>query len=219
MSTFSPPLLPQEVLTRNHALLCTVGFLILLPVGVLVARYTRTFTPVWFPAHFVIQLFLSGPVIFAGWYYGHQATKTFETPNFSDPHEKMGLALLILYVIQLSLGLFTHYVKLRSPFGAGTRPPQNYFHVLLGLAILGLAAEQVHYGMYTEWALGTGNEHPVPKSAKSAWLALVVIFWVLYAIGLAFVPRQFTQEKEARSSSGNSKSDEVGLRNSNNTAA
>lgn len=102
----------------------------------------------WFPAHFVIQLFLSGPVIFAGWYYGHQATKTFGTPNFSDPHEKMGLALLILYVIQLSLGLFTHYVKLRSPFGAGTRPPQNYFHVLLGLAILGLAAEQVRYSTW-----------------------------------------------------------------------
>lgn len=82
-------------------------------------------------------------MIFAGWYYGHQATKTFGTPNFTDPHEKMGLALLILYVIQLSLGLFIHYVKLRSPFGAGTRSPQNYFHVFLGLVILALAAEQV----------------------------------------------------------------------------
>jgi len=131
----------------------------------------------------------------------------------------MGLALLILYVIQLSLGLFIHYVKLRSPFGAGTRSPQNYFHVFLGLVILALAAEQVHYGMYTEWALGTGNAHPVPKSAKSAWLALVVVFWALYAIGLALVPRQFTKEKDARSSSGNSQSEEKGLRNSDNTAA
>lgn len=41
-STF--PLLPIEVMARNHALLCTIGFLILLPFGTLVARYARTFT-------------------------------------------------------------------------------------------------------------------------------------------------------------------------------
>lgn len=40
----SIPLLPIEVYARNHALLCTIGFLILLPVGTLVARYARTFT-------------------------------------------------------------------------------------------------------------------------------------------------------------------------------
>ncbi len=38
------PLLPIEVYARNHALLCAIGFLILLPVGTLVARYARTFT-------------------------------------------------------------------------------------------------------------------------------------------------------------------------------
>lgn len=41
-STF--PLSPIEQKARTHALLCTIGFLILLPVGTLVARYTRTFT-------------------------------------------------------------------------------------------------------------------------------------------------------------------------------
>ena len=38
------PLLPLEVLARNHALLSSIGFLIMLPLGVLVARYARTFT-------------------------------------------------------------------------------------------------------------------------------------------------------------------------------
>lgn len=38
------PLTDMERRARNHAVLCTTGFLILLPVGVLVARYIRTFT-------------------------------------------------------------------------------------------------------------------------------------------------------------------------------
>lgn len=37
------PLSPVEIMARNHAILCTVGFLILLPLGVLLARYARTF--------------------------------------------------------------------------------------------------------------------------------------------------------------------------------
>ncbi|KAF9067966.1 hypothetical protein BDP27DRAFT_1225111 [Rhodocollybia butyracea] len=173
MSTF--PLTFLEVQAKNHALLSTIGFLILLPFGVLVARYARTFTPVWFPVHAAFQLLFSGPVIFAGWYYGHRTATLMGLPHFNDPHEKTGLALLILYVIQLVLGLFTHFVKLPSPFGAGTRSPQNYFHVFLGLVILVVAAEQVHRGLYIEWIIGTGNLHPIPDSAKKAWLALVVV--------------------------------------------
>ena len=42
MSSF--PLQPYEVKGRNHAIASTVGFLILLPIGVLVPRYCRTFT-------------------------------------------------------------------------------------------------------------------------------------------------------------------------------
>ncbi|KAJ4478806.1 hypothetical protein C8J55DRAFT_549803 [Lentinula edodes] len=219
------PLQPLEIMAKNHAILSTTGFLILLPVGVLVARYARTFTPVyvvipsptwisgiWFPVHFVVQLFLSGPVIFAAWYYGWKTSDVLGLGHFLDPHQKMGLALLILYVLQLLLGLFTHFIKLRSPFGPGTRSPQNYFHVFLGLVILVLAAEQVHYGLYIEWAFATGGLHVVPMAAKRAWIALIVIFWVLYLAGLALVPRQFSQEKRARHGTP-TKSDEIGLQN------
>ncbi|KAJ3977943.1 hypothetical protein EV361DRAFT_762368, partial [Lentinula raphanica] len=152
----------------------------------------------WFPVHFVVQLLLSGPVIFAAWYYGWKTSNVLGLGHFLDPHQKMGLVLLILYVVQLFLGLFTHFIKLRSPFGPGTRPPQNYFHVFLGLVILILAAEQVHYGLYIEWAFATGGLHVVPMAAKRAWIALIVIFWVFYLVGLALVPKQFSQESRAR---------------------
>jgi len=80
----------------------------------------------------------------------------------------------------------------------GHRPPQNYFHAILGLVILALAAYQVHYGLTTEWAFTTGNLHPVPKKAIHAWEALIIVFWILYGLGLGLLPRQFSQEKQGR---------------------
>ncbi|KAL0579718.1 hypothetical protein V5O48_002282 [Marasmius crinis-equi] len=212
---FEAPLSPIEIQARNHAILCATGFLILLPVGALIARYARTFTRSWFPIHLAFQLFIAGPVIFTGWYYGWKTANELGFPHFSDPHEKMGLSLLILYVVQLLGGLFIHWVKTPSPFGVGTRPPQNYFHGFLGLAIFVLAASQVHYGLYIEWDFALGGLHRVPMSAKNAWIALVVIFWALYLLGLALLPRQFRQERKgkedvAHGSSRNSDTEHLG---------
>lgn len=156
------PLSAIEIKARNHAILCTVGFLILLPLGVLLARYARTFTRTyvvlfppdvfdlicffvdesWFWGHAVMQLVISGPVIFAGWSMGHDLANQLELEELHDPHQQIGIALLAMYVTQLLLGTFIHFVKLQGLF-RGYRPPQNYLHVVLGLAILALAAYQV----------------------------------------------------------------------------
>ena len=55
MSTLVIPLLPFEKYIIAHAIFCVIGFLGLLPLGALVARYTRTFTPKWYTAHWIIQ--------------------------------------------------------------------------------------------------------------------------------------------------------------------
>jgi len=191
------PLSPLEIKARNHAILCTVGFLILLPLGVLLARYARTFTRSWFWGHAVMQLVISGPVIFAGWAMGHQLANQLGLQSLFDPHQKIGIALLALYVTQLLLGTIIHFVKMPGLF-RGHRPPQNYLHVALGLAILALAAYQVHYGLTIEWTFATGGLHEVPDSAMHAWLALIIVFWVLYFLGMALLPRQFSREKEGR---------------------
>ncbi|KAJ7697627.1 hypothetical protein B0H17DRAFT_1197287 [Mycena rosella] len=183
------PLIPIEILVRNHAILCTIGFLILLPLGVLLARYARTFTRRWFWGHAVMQLVISGPVIFAGWAQGHKAANNLDLEMITDPHQKIGVALLALYVTQLLLGTFIHFVKMS--FLDGHRPPQNYLHAILGLAILGLAAYQVHYGLTIEWLL-TGGLHQRYR------FTLVQVFWVLYFLGMALLPRQFSREKESR---------------------
>ncbi|KAJ7578684.1 hypothetical protein C8J56DRAFT_968778 [Mycena floridula] len=186
---------PIESYARTHAILCSVGFLILLPLGSLIARYSRTFTSRWFWSHATIQLLISGPVIIIGWSKGYGTAEKLGVPHFRDPHQQMGLSLLILYVLQSLLGIFIHYVKLPT-LGQGKRPVQNYFHAFLGLVILILAARQVQYGMQIEWLYMFGTK--VSYSAIEATIACVVIFWVLYFIGLAFLPKQLRQEKRAR---------------------
>jgi len=196
-----PPIQPLPsfaVPAKRHAILVATGFLILLPIGVLVARYMRTFNRHWVNLHLIIQLFIAGPILLGGIGTGIKFTESVNTGgNFVDPHKKTGLALLILYLVQAALGLFIHFFKMPR-FMRGRRPPQNYFHVALGLIILAVAFEQVHYGIYIEWAEGTGGNPPVPESAKRAWLAWVIVFWVVYFAGYLLLPRQFKQERLAR---------------------
>jgi hypothetical protein len=48
-----------------------------------------------------------------------------------------------MYLIQVFLGTFIHWVKFPFRFPGG-RQPQNYLHAILGLAIVALATWQVH---------------------------------------------------------------------------
>ena len=53
--SISVPLQPFQKMIIAHGLLCTIGFLILLPFGGLLARYARTFTNTWFTGHWIVQ--------------------------------------------------------------------------------------------------------------------------------------------------------------------
>jgi len=157
-----------------------------------------------------------------------------------DPHKKAGLALLVLYVVQILLGVLVHYVKLPSLF-LGYRPPHSYIHVLLGLVILALAQWQVWSLIYFRHFEPFGlidfilcrcitDSSPSGCSQRGAytecrnrqsmlgWLSLLYVttlpnlglcgritnrmasqvFWVLYALGMAFIPRQLKQESQLR---------------------
>jgi cytochrome b561 len=88
---------------------------------------------------------ISGPVIFAGWKMGHDLANMLELESLYDTHQQIGITLLALYVTQLLLGTLIHFVKMPARLFHGHRPPQNYLHVALGLAILALAAYQVRF--------------------------------------------------------------------------
>jgi len=192
------PLQPFAVPAKNHAILVATGFLIILPIGVLTARYLRTFTRQWVNLHMVINFLIAGPILLGGIGTGIRYTGSIQTGgNWVDPHKRTGLSLLILYCTQVILGLIIHFFK-TPRFLQGRRPPQNYFHVALGLIILAVAFEQVHYGITIEWIEGTGGNPPVPRAAMKAWTGWVISFWVIYFAGYALLPRQFKQERMAR---------------------
>ncbi|KAI9442739.1 hypothetical protein H4582DRAFT_1809761 [Lactarius indigo] len=185
-----------EKRVRDHGLLAAIAFLVIIPVGVLIPRYLRTFTNRWFWGHSITNFLFSAPLVFAAWAMGSKAGDLTDSPM--DHHKRIGYVIFSLYIVQVVLGAFIHYIRIPFPF-LGHRPPQNYIHALLGLTILAMANYQVHYGIYVEWPLMTGDIHPVKQSAKHAWLALVIVFWSLYVIGLVLLPRQYTQEREGRS--------------------
>ncbi|KIJ44141.1 hypothetical protein M422DRAFT_47617 [Sphaerobolus stellatus SS14] len=193
---------------RIHATLSSVGFIVLLPVGMLIARYARAFTPRWFWPHAVWQFLIAGPVIIAGFAYAVIIAKQVPAlGQFNDPHKKAGLALFIMYLCQLFLGIVSHSTRGPRLFFFLHRSPQRVLHILLGLAIFGLSFWQVRYGYTVQWVTYVGT--PVPPSVHKAWLALVIIFPVLYVLGYAFLPKQLSQEAASRNKVTNGNGDSM----------
>jgi hypothetical protein len=44
---------------------------------------------------------------------------------------------------------------------------------------------QTHYGLWTEWALVTGNVHPVNMRCRHFWLAIVVVRSVCFLLSIS----------------------------------
>ncbi|KAF8515434.1 hypothetical protein JB92DRAFT_2914771 [Gautieria morchelliformis] len=189
-----PPLLPYQKMIIAHAVVATFGFLFLLPGGVLLARYTRTISSKWFTGHWVLQAALAGPVIIVGCALGIVPSQQLGI-HLSTRHQILGVVLLVLYFVQCVVGALIHFVKVpfKTRFG---RPPQNYCHAILGLAILALAFYQIRIGFRDEWPIQTGRL-PVPKAVYIVWVVWLVAFSVLYFGGLGYLPRQWRQERES----------------------
>ncbi|KAE9385519.1 hypothetical protein BT96DRAFT_868385 [Gymnopus androsaceus JB14] len=203
----STALLPFQRLVIAHGILLTIGFLVFLPSGVLLARYLRTFSAKWFTGHWIVQVMISGPVIIIGFALGIRAVVETGAPPLSDNHMKWGVAIFVLYIFQCSLGAFIHWVKF--DIRVMGRPPQNYFHALLGLFIIGIALYQVRTGYRSEWPkIGRGA---LGVSTDDVWYTWVVILPVFYIIGLAFLPKQLRQEKSQRKTKFHESREEVVL--------
>ncbi|KAJ7489907.1 hypothetical protein B0H11DRAFT_2403206 [Mycena galericulata] len=178
--TFDP--LPRVQKLIWHGFLLSVGFLVLLPTGSLVARWGRTFTPRWFKAHRVLNFGVALPVIAGGFVLGLLAVFDRRAAHLSDAHQICGVLLFALYVTQLALGR-------RAP-----HPPANVLHAVLGLSIVALAFFQVRSG-FGEWSRSTGQPD-VARWCRDALVGWVVVVPALYFTGLVLLRRQFAQEQQ-----------------------
>ncbi|KAG8979326.1 hypothetical protein FRB93_010145 [Tulasnella sp. JGI-2019a] len=118
--TGSIGLTPDEKKIRTHGILMTTGFLILLPLGVFIARFSRTVPFLqrkWFTAHWIIQLVLTGPIILAG---VSLAAETHFTVTASN-HKGIGWGLLGMYVAQVLWGAIIHFWKPKPKVRDGSK--------------------------------------------------------------------------------------------------
>jgi hypothetical protein len=57
------PFTPYQRMIVAHAVFCVFGFALLLPCGVLLARYLRTFNPTWYTGHWIAQFGLGMTIL------------------------------------------------------------------------------------------------------------------------------------------------------------
>ncbi|KIK03483.1 hypothetical protein K443DRAFT_131315 [Laccaria amethystina LaAM-08-1] len=189
----SIPLLPYQRMIIAHATFCTVGFLLFLPAGSLLARYSRTFTSMWFKGHWIAQFALAGPSIVIGIALGIQSVAEAGATHLNDSHKRYGVAIFILYLLQCGLGAIIHWVKASD---RTRRPLQNYFHAIFGLLIIALAFYQVHSGYKVEWTKATGRDE-LSNGVNIFFFIWLAVLPAAYFVGLTFLPKQLRQERKS----------------------
>ena len=65
--------------------------------------------------------------------------------HLNDTHKKWGVAIFVLYFFQVFLGAVVHFFKIPALARKGIRAPQNYFHAIVGILIIGVSFYQVRY--------------------------------------------------------------------------
>ncbi|KAH7307671.1 hypothetical protein KP509_22G071600 [Ceratopteris richardii] len=128
----------HQLLKNRHGVLNTVGWGVVLPCGVLVARYLRFADPLWFYAHVFLQLsgFTLGT---AGWATGLGLGNS--SPGIVyHKHRSIGIALFAISVIQVFALL------LRPQRDHKIRKLWNTYHYILGTGILALGILNIFYG-------------------------------------------------------------------------
>ncbi|KAI0336288.1 hypothetical protein GY45DRAFT_1238361, partial [Cubamyces sp. BRFM 1775] len=144
-----------------HAVFSAAGFVMLLPLSALVARWARTRTPRWLSAHWVLSVLLGIPAVCVGWALGPLAVAQEGMAHFVSVHQICGVILLLLYIVEVALGTVIH---VRRKNGApSAHPPRNVVHVLLGLAMFGLAIFQVREPTHIYMPICTDmSDPPIP---------------------------------------------------------
>ncbi|KAL5490385.1 hypothetical protein ACEPAI_5218 [Sanghuangporus weigelae] len=181
-----------EKLIVAHAVLSVLGFLVVLPIGSLIARWARTFWANWFYYHWMTQVIFGIPVVVTGWALGPLSVAAQGVAHANDSHKVLGILLLPLYLIQLTTGTFIH---LRKSVYPRRHPPRNMAHGVMGMVVIGLAFYQVRTGLTVDWTIAT--ERPIDLNVFSnLWIAWIVFIPVIYFIGFALLSRQLAHERE-----------------------
>lgn len=131
--------LPHQILKNRHAILNTVGWGVLLPIGVMAARYLRPLTdPGWFYTHVSLQI-AGYSLGVAGWGIGLKLG-SYSVGIVYRKHRFIGIALFTIATLQVMALL------LRPKKDHKYRFAWNWYHYTLGISILTLGILNIFYG-------------------------------------------------------------------------
>ncbi|KVH94161.1 Carbohydrate-binding domain family 9-like protein [Cynara cardunculus var. scolymus] len=143
---------PYSNLKRAHGILNMIGWGILLPVGVMVARYFKHLDPLWFYVHTSVQslgfiLGLSG--VIAGLVLDGRLDASV------GKHKGLGITILVLGCLQVLAFMA------RPSIDAKTRKYWNWYHYIVGRLIITFAIVNIFYGIHlakagSSWNAGYG---------------------------------------------------------------
>ncbi|KAF9050674.1 CBD9-like protein [Hymenopellis radicata] len=193
MPTTSKAAASHKRIVIAHGALLSIGFLIVLPAGALVARFARSFTTRWFMVHYCLNYIIALPIIVVGWVLGPVAVIDAQASHFMDAHQICGGIMLLLYILQILLGKYIHARKVgEAPQKA--HPPSNILHASFGIVLLLLAYLQIRSGLHEWYTLTDGTTERL-----NFWCTLIrnwaIAIFVVYIAGMVLLRRQFEQEK------------------------
>eukprot|EP00250_Pteridium_aquilinum_P014560 c22061_g1_i1 orf=343-1476(+) len=165
---------PRQSLKRTHGIINTISWGILLPLGVMLARYLRPFSDsVWFYIHVLIQT-LGYVLGVTGWALGMRLRAVSAYVHRS--HQDIGIALFVIATVQVFA------LILRPNKDQKVRRYWNYYHHSLGYAIILLAIINIFQGLNILAPGGHWRSGYIASLCLMAVVAVVleVVMWIRY---------------------------------------
>ncbi|KAJ7603622.1 hypothetical protein DFH06DRAFT_330962 [Mycena polygramma] len=178
----------HDTMIAAHAVLVSLATLFTAPAAILIGRYFRS-RSWWFRAHLTLQS-LTAVLVITGTALSlvavqHNGNGNQLTGRLKDPHHDLGLAVLVLFLLQFVVGVGAHYTHSAgygyskgSAFPTLTTPknPLRHVHVVFGIGMTALLYAGVKTGM-DEWNKVADNATPVP-------MGIVIAYWVLFGLAV-----------------------------------
>ncbi|CAD6885720.1 unnamed protein product [Tilletia controversa] len=171
-----------------HMIIMSIAWMGLVPAGILIGRYGRTLFPAsWLRVHRAVQISAVALTI-VGFGLAYQACSDAGIPHFGKTHQRVGLAMFILCIIQSFWGQIGHMI-----FRAKGIRYVNFGHMLLGSVLFfGLTLWQVRSGLALWlWQPPKG----IADILFPVWFGIITAAWLL---GLLLLPRQHRKAAESK---------------------
>ena len=171
---------PTKAWRRNHGFLMFFGWGVLIPSGAMIARYLKTYDPLWFHLH-RICMSLGLIVSFAGWVIALAYLGPFGADNVSRAHGVLGCFVMIFGMLQPVNAYF------RPHKGEANRMVWEILHKGTGRMALFFTVPTIALGGHLVATLDGYNE-----TALWAVFTLVLITFLLI---LAYVPESYAWDR------------------------